>query len=78
MNSYRVDNKALKKILVDKNIKTTQKLSDISGVNRNTCAKVLDDKIFPSSDVMARLATALHLDSKEAGKIFFSENLRNA
>ena len=77
MRGYKVDNNALKKVLVDKNIKTIQGLSDISGVNRNTCAQVLGGEIYPSSDVMARLANALGLGSEEAGKIFFAQDLRN-
>jgi len=78
LSEYKVDNKALQKILIDRNIQTVQALAEISGISSNTCGKILRGKIFPSSAVMARLAIVLHLDSKTAGDIFFMHNLRNA
>jgi len=75
LRGYRVDNKELKKSLVDNEIKTIQELSEISKVNRNTCSQVLEGRIYPSSDVMTKLATALNLDSGTAGRIFFAQKL---
>ena len=77
MATFTTDTVALKKLMVENNIKTTKELSERSGVNRNTLSKVLDGKIQPSTDVMQKLIICLNIEPKAAGSIFFVFNLRN-
>ncbi len=72
---YSVDTKELKKAMIDADMDTIQDLTDKSGINRNTIAGVLNGKIYPSSDVMQRMALALNLNYIRAGKIFFAPQL---
>lgn len=72
---YCVDVKELKKCMIDAGIETNAELSDKSGVNRNTISSILNNKSYPSSDVMIRIVTALDLPSNKAGEIFFSKVL---
>ena len=72
---YTVDTKELKKAMIDAGIDTTSELSERSGVNRNTAGEVVNGKIYPSSDVMARMAEALGLSGEAAGRIFFAKEL---
>lgn len=72
---YIVDTKELKKSMIDNGIDTIAQLSEASGVNRNTLGDILNEKIYPSSDVMARLADTLRLSGAAAGKIFFTKKL---
>ena len=72
---YYIDIKELKKDMVDADLDSIQKLSDASGVNRNTVGDVVNGNILPSSDVMRKLATALMLSSEQAGRIFFAMQL---
>ena len=60
---------------IDADLDNIQKLSDCSGVNRNTIADVVNGKTYPSSDVMQRIAIALHLPYERAGFIFFAKQL---
>lgn len=78
MATLTTDTAALKKLMIDNNIKTTKELSERSGVNRNTLAKVLDGKTQPSTDVMQKLILCLHIEPMAAGAIFFVMNLRHA
>ena len=76
---FEVDTTALRKAMVEAGYLDIQSLSLASGVNRNTTANVVKGKIYPSSQVMSRLAAALHLSGEAAGVIFFKEKLaRNA
>ena len=72
---FSVDTKELRKAMIDAGINTTSELSEKSGVNRNTLGDILNEKIFPSSDVMSRIAEALKLSGEDAGRIFFSRKL---
>ena len=72
---YSVDIKELRKAMIDAGINTTAELSERSGVNRNTLGDVLNEKIYPSSDVMARISNALSLSGESAGRIFFKKTL---
>lgn len=78
MAKFTTDTVALKKLMIDNNIKTTKELSDRSGVNRNTLAKVLDGKMQPSTEVMQKLIVCLNIEPSAAGTIFFVMNLRRA
>ena len=64
---YHVDVKELKKAMIDAGIDTIQDLSDKSGINRNTLSDILKEKIYPSSDVMVRLANTLSLPTEKCG-----------
>lgn len=75
MSIYKTDVVAIKKRMVEKNIKTITDLSALTGVNRNTLANVLSGKSQPSSDVMERLVYGLEFTPQEAGPIFFTANL---
>ena len=72
---YCVDTKELKKCMIDAGIETNAELSSKSGVNRNTIGDILNDKIYPSSDVMVKIVAALSLTSEKAGSIFFKKKL---
>lgn len=76
-NAYITDTIALRKIIIDRGIKTQVELSKCSGVDRNTLGKIINGKEQPSSTVMYKLAECLNMDSLQAGTIFLSENLRN-
>ena len=64
--------------MVENDIKTTKELSEKSGVNRNTLAKIINGKIQPTSDVMEKLILTLNINPNNAGEIFFTRNLRTA
>lgn len=72
---YCVDVKELKKCMIDAGIETNAELSDKSGVNRNTIGDILNEKIYPSSDVMTRIVSALSMDPEKAGLVFFARKL---
>ncbi len=72
---YAVDTKELRKAMIDMGINTVAELSERSGVNRNTLGDILNEKIYPSSDVMARISDALSLPGEKAGQIFFTKRL---
>lgn len=78
MQQFKTDCIELQKMMVEKGIKTIAELSRKSGVNRNTCAQVVNGDITPSTDVMYKIAGALDMNSFQAGKIFFAKNLRSA
>lgn len=72
---YQVDTKELQKAMIDAGIRTIEQLSDVTGVNRNTLADVVNGRAFPSSMVMAKLTHHLNLSSEHAGRIFFASKL---
>lgn len=74
--AYAVDTIELRKVMAEKKIRTTEEFSRKSGVNRNTLADVLNEKIRPSTSVMDRIVVTLELTPEAAGKIFFAKNLR--
>lgn len=78
MNIYKTDTVAIKKRMVEKNIKTIKELSECTGVNRNTLSKVLSGESQPSSEVMEKLVFSLDFTPQEAGPIFFMRDLRRA
>lgn len=74
---YRVDVVELKKIMVEQNLDKIIDLSAASTVNRNTLSKVINEDIKPSTTVIEKLMSALHIQPERAGAIFFSPDLRN-
>lgn len=74
---FKVDTIALRKIMAEKEINTLSALSSKSGVNRNTISKLLNSNIRPSLKVMDKIVATLEIEPKEAGKIFFTQYLRN-
>lgn len=72
---YHVNTKELKKYMIDAGIETNGELSKKSGVNRNTIGEILNNKTYPSSDVMVRIVTALSIPAEKAGEIFFAREL---
>lgn len=78
MEAFITDTVALKKLMIDNNIKTTKELSEKSGVNRNTLAQILNGKAQPSAEVMQKLVLCLGIEPHAAGAIFFVRNLRRA
>lgn len=74
---FRTDVKALKKLMVEQNIKTNTELSDKSKVSRVTIGNILNEKEQPSANVMYSLAAALNMTPTQAGLIFFKPDLRN-
>lgn len=75
---FKTDTIELRKIMAEKEIKTTKELSERSGVNRNTLASVLNGSAQPSSDTMEKLVFALDMSPEKAGAVFFKLYLRNA
>ena len=75
---FKTDYIELRKIMAEKEIKTTKELSEKSGINRNTLAGILNGKTQPSSDAMERLVIALDIQPEKAGRIFFNQTLRTA
>lgn len=75
---YKTDTIALKKAMLDKGIETAIELSEKTGINRNTVGEILRGKTQPTSTAMYRIAEALGIESAEAGRIFFSHDLRTA
>lgn len=76
MNIYRTDTHEIKKIMIDRDIRSITELSEKSGIGRNTLAKVLNGQIQPSSDTMEKLVYTLKIPPEKAGKIFFMHALR--
>ena len=75
---YEVDTIALRKLMVEKNIKTIGELAEKSGIGRDTASGVLKGLIRPSTAVMEKIMTALDMTPPEAGNIFFVPVLRNS
>lgn len=75
---FKTDHIELRKIMVEKEVKTIKELAEKSGVNRNTLAQVFNGEKQPSSDVMEKLVATLEIEPERAGKIFFGNNLRTA
>ena len=68
----KTDIVALKKLMVEKDIKTISELSKKTKVNRGTLASILSGKTQPSSSTMCALVSALDISSENAGAIFFN------
>ena len=75
---FTTDVIALKKLMVENNINSISELANRTGINRNTLGQVLNEEIQPTTYVMDKLVHVLNIKQEEAGKIFFSNNLRNA
>lgn len=73
---YRVDVVELKKIMVEQNLDKIVDLSAASTVDRNTLSKVISGDIKPSTTVIEKLMSALHIQPERAGTIFFSPYLQ--
>lgn len=71
-----VDTVALRKVMVEKNIRSIEEFSKKSGVNRNTLSEVVNAKSRPSASVMDRIVVALEMSPEMAGRIFFAKDLR--
>ena len=69
---YHVDVKELKKAMIDAGLESIAQLSDKTHINRNTLSDILNERSYPSSDVMIRLAHALSLPPEKCGSIFFT------
>jgi transcriptional regulator with XRE-family HTH domain len=78
MRQYTTDYNALRKIMVDNDIRSVTALASTSGVDRNTLGLILNGKKQPSADVMDKLISALHMEPGVAGQVFFAHNFRSA
>ena len=74
---YKVNVVELKKIMVEQNLDKIVDLSAASTVDRNTLSKIISGDIKPSTTVIEKLMSTLHISPEKAGTIFFSQNLRN-
>lgn len=72
---YHVNVKELKKAMIDAGLDSIAKLSEATHINRNTLSDILNERSYPSSDVMIRLAKALSLSTEMCGLIFFATEL---
>lgn len=68
----KIDTKAFKKAMIDKDINTIGELEEKSGVSRCTIAEVMNGARTPSYETIARLADTLELDSEDVGRIFYA------
>ncbi|WP_286080666.1 helix-turn-helix domain-containing protein [Parablautia intestinalis] len=75
--NYKVDIVELKKIMVEQNLDKIIDLSIASTVDRNTLSKIINGDAKPSTTVIEKLMSTLHIPPEKAGAIFFSLNLRN-
>lgn len=75
---YKVDVVELKKVMVEQNLDKIIDLSAASTVDRNTLSKIINGDAKPSTTVIEKLMSALHIPPERAGAIFFSLNLRNS
>jgi transcriptional regulator with XRE-family HTH domain len=76
-NTYKTDTKALRKLMVEKDINTITELSEKTGLSRDTISRVLRGRKQPSAHVMDRLVSVLEICPEKAGTIFFNHDLRN-
>lgn len=74
----KADIKALKKIIIDKDLESINRLAEVSGINRDILGKVIKGLVQPSSNTMYKLVETLEIEPETAGKIFFSNDLHNA
>lgn len=72
---YEVDSKELKKLMIDHDIESISILSEKTGIDRNTIAKILDGKVLPTYRVIERIAKLLQMDSQQIGSIFFKQKV---
>ncbi len=72
---YITDVSELKKIMIDRKIESILELSDCTGISRNTLGSILNGKMQPSAPAMKKLISALEIDSKKAGEVFFKNKL---
>jgi transcriptional regulator with XRE-family HTH domain len=75
---YRTDTVEIKKLMIERGIKTILQLSAQTGINRNTLSQILNGEIQPSADAMRKLVSVLVIPPEKAGLIFFNPNLRIA
>jgi len=74
---YTINIKELKKKMIDLDISTVQKLSEHTNIGRNTLSCILNQKKYPTINVINKLISGLNLTPEEASNIFFNPNLRN-
>lgn len=72
---FEVDCKELKKLMIDHDIANNTAFAEKAGVDRNTLAKILDGKIFPTYRIISGIAKALEMDSQQIGSIFFKRKV---
>ncbi|RGZ00187.1 helix-turn-helix transcriptional regulator [Clostridium sp. AM58-1XD] len=74
---YKTDIIELKKAMIDVGLDKLVNLSEVSGIDRNTLSKIINEEVQPSSSVMDKLVVTLKLTPEKAGQIFFNPLLRN-
>jgi hypothetical protein len=72
---YKTDIIELKKVLIERDLSTLQKLSDVSKIHVTVLSDILNGQKQPTSIVIEKLVLVLDLSPKQAGKIFFSTKL---
>lgn len=75
--NFFVDARALKTAMVAAGYDTYESLASCAGVSSRTISAVANGK-NPTYPVMCKLVSALNLSAEQAGKIFFSQDLRIA
>ena len=73
---YQVDVSALRKKMVDCNIRTYTELALHSGIDRNTISKIFSNSVKPSTVAIEKLMIALKIQPEQVGPVFFSRILR--
>lgn len=75
--NYITDTASIKKLMIDKDIKSITELAEQSGITRETLSNILNGNKQPSGDVMRKLVSCLEIEPSDAGCIFFKPDLRN-
>lgn len=74
---YEIDVIELKKIIIERHIKSISQLSSICGINRHTLGRILNKGFKPNADTMYKLVDGLNMSPSQARNIFFSIDLNN-
>lgn len=72
---FATNTKELKKLMIDKNIKTIGELAEKTGISERTVGKILAGTIQPSTKSIYCLINVLDISPIAAGEIFFASNL---
>ena len=78
MSARKTDTVALRKRMIECGYKSAIDLHRASSISRTTIGNILAGKAQPSATIMEKLMTVLEIAPEEAGKVFFSSDLRGA
>lgn len=74
---YKVNTVELKKLLIENGYDTIGDFAKDADMSRKTAADVVNGKRRPSTIIMEKFITVLHIEPQNAGIIFFIPTLRD-